>query len=124
MSEFKGQKILVVEDNFMSYKLIEAYFSRINLGLVHASDGISALKLFKEDKDIALVLMDIQLPGMSGLEVTKSIRKFDEKIPIVAATANVFDDDRIACYEAGCTEYITKPIDFPGLFQLLEKHLA
>jgi len=124
MSEFNGQKILVVEDNFMSYKLIEAHFSRKNLGLVHASDGVSALRLFEKEKDIVLVLMDIQLPGMSGLEVTKAIREIDPQIPVIAATANVFDDDKIACFQAGCNEYISKPIDFPGLFRLLEKHLV
>ncbi len=121
---FKGQKILVVEDNFMSYKLIEAHFRKYNLNILHAADGLSALEIFHAENDLALILMDLQLPGMNGLEVTKSIRKLDAVIPIIAATANVFEDDRLACTDAGCNDFITKPINFPGLFRLLEKYLA
>jgi len=123
MKVFGGQKILIVEDNFMSFKLIEAYFRKSNLILIHAKDGLEALSLFKGDPDIEFIIMDIQLPGMSGLEVTKAIREFNTDIPVVAATANVFEDDRIACIEAGCDHYITKPINFPELFDLLEKYL-
>ena len=122
MNDFNGKKILVVEDNYMSYKLLEAHFGRVNLSVIHASDGIQAIDLFREHDDISIILMDIQLPGMSGLEVTKKIRELDQEIPIVAATANVFDDDRIACMEAGCSDYVSKPIDFPGLFEIIVKY--
>jgi two-component system, cell cycle response regulator DivK len=124
MKVYSGQKILVVEDNFMSYKLMEVYFSRVNLTIVHASDGLTALSLFKANPYIELVLMDIQLPGMSGLDVTKNIRKFNQNIPVIATTGNVFDDDRTACMEAGCTYYVTKPINFPELFTILDKYLT
>ncbi len=123
MKVFEGQKILVVEDNFMSFKLIEAYFRRSNLVLIHAKDGLEALSVFKGDPYIELILMDVQLPGMNGLDVTKAIREFNKDIIVIAATANVFEDDKIACIEAGCNHYITKPINFPKLFDLLEKHL-
>jgi CheY-like chemotaxis protein len=123
MKVFEGQKILVVEDNFMSFKLIEAYFRNSNVNLLHAKDGLQALVIYESDPEIKLILMDIQLPGMSGLDVTRSIRKSDTDIPIIAATANVFDDDKIACMDAGCNEYITKPINFTKLFDLLEKYL-
>lgn len=123
MRAFSGQKILVVEDNLMSFKLLEAHLKRSNLNVVHAADGLLAVKLFKSHKDVALIIMDIQLPGMSGLEVTRAIREFDTKVPIIAATANVFDDDKAACLEAGCTEFVTKPINFPILFKLLDERL-
>ncbi|MEX0986786.1 MAG: response regulator [Bacteroidales bacterium] len=124
MQVFSGQKILVVEDNYMSFKLMEAHFVKSNLQILHAADGLSALELFKNNQDIFLILMDIQLPGMNGLEVTKTIRKFNTEIPVIAATANVFEDDRTACMEAGCTDFITKPINFPDLFRLLESKLG
>lgn len=124
MKVYNGQKILLVEDNFMSYKLMEAYFSRVNLEILHASDGLTALSLFKANPDIQLVLMDIQLPGMSGLDVTKNIRKFNQDIPVIATTGNVFEDDRTACMEAGCTYYITKPINFTELFEILDKYIT
>jgi len=114
----------VVEDNFMSYKLLEAHFNRSNLEIVYASDGLQAIELFKSHPDISLILMDIQLPGMSGLEVTKDIRKINTEVPIIAATANVFEDDKAACLEAGCTDFVTKPINFPILFELMDKRLS
>jgi CheY-like chemotaxis protein len=122
--KFKGQLILVVEDNQMSYKLIEAYLRNTNLEILHAIDGPSAIELFHNNPCIDLILMDIQLPGMNGLEVTKYIKKQNADIPVIAATANVFVDDKIACMEAGCDSFITKPLDFQELFNLLEKHLV
>lgn len=124
MKVFNGQKILVVEDNFMSFKLLEAHFMRSNLEIVHASDGLKAIELFKGHPDVQLILMDIQLPGMSGIEVTKAIREVDSEVPIIAATANVFDEDKTACLEAGCNEFVTKPINFQILFELLDKRLS
>ena len=97
MSQFKGEKILVVEDNQISYKLIEAHLKRRNLHLIHAVDGEVAIEKFESNPDIKLVLMDIQLPSISGLEATVEIRKSNQEIPIIATTANVFDEDRLAC---------------------------
>jgi CheY-like chemotaxis protein len=124
MNVYRGQKIMVVEDNFMSYKLMEAHFNRANLTMVHATDGLMAIALFKENPDIQMVLMDIQLPGMNGLEITRLIREINTDIPVIATTGNVFEDDRIACLNAGCNYYITKPIDFTELYRILDKHLT
>ncbi len=121
MNIYNGQKILIVEDNFMSFKLMEAHFKRANLTVLHAEDGLSALNLFKSNPDIDLILMDIQLPGMSGLEITRSIRTINSEVPVIATTGNAFEDDRIACLEAGCTYYFTKPIHFPELYGILNK---
>lgn len=113
----------MVEDNYISFKLIDAYFARSNLVLINAEDGLQALDIFKSDPDIQLIIMDIQLPGLNGLEVTKAIRKFNTHIPIIAATANAFDDDKVACLEAGCNKFITKPINFNELFDLMDLFL-
>lgn len=121
--EFKGQKILVVEDNFISYKLIEAHLQRKNLFLLHAKDGFEAIEFFKKEKDIRLILMDIQLPKIDGLEVTRIIRETDQEVPVIATTANVFDEDRAACIDAGCTAFIAKPINFDELLDLLKEYL-
>ena len=121
--EFTGQKVLVVEDNLMSFKLIEAHLGRKNLQILHAKDGQQAIDLFRSDRDIKIVLMDIQLPKLTGIEVTKLIRETDPDIPILATTANVFDEDRQACEDAGCTNFITKPINFAELLDLLKDYL-
>lgn len=123
MNIYNGQKILVVEDNFMSFKLIEVHFKRSNLGVVHATDGLMALEKFREEDDIRAVLMDIQLPGINGLEVTREIRKMDSDVPVIATTGNVFEDDRLACMDAGCNYFLEKPLDFNVLNDIFEKHL-
>ena len=121
---YNQQKVLIVEDNFMSYKLMEVHFTRANLDLLHASDGLSAMDIFNSNPDIALVLMDIQLPGMSGLDVTKRIREINSDIPVIATTGNVFEDDKTACMEAGCTYYFTKPINFSDIFKVFDKYFS
>jgi len=123
MIEFEGQKLLVVEDNAISYKLIEAHLLRKNLKLVHATDGPEAIEKFKSNSDIELVLMDIQLPSMNGLEVTRFIREIHPDVPIIATTANAYDEDRLACEAAGCTNFVTKPINFSRLLDLLKEYL-
>ena len=121
--DFNGHTILVVEDNLISYKLIEANLSRTNLSLIHASDGKEALDHFANNPGIDLVLMDIQLPVMNGLEVTEQMVQSRPDVPVIATTANTFNDDRQACLNAGCSEYITKPISFDLLFDVLHSHL-
>lgn len=121
--EFEGQIILVVEDNLISYKLIEAHLRRRNLQLIHAKDGQEAVELFRKEADLKLVLMDIQLPKLNGIQVTQIIRESDPDIPIIATTANVFDEDKEACEAAGCTGFVSKPINFPELFELLKEYL-
>ncbi len=123
MNQFKGQKILIVEDNLISYKLVEAHMKGKNLHLVHANDGQQAIEKFEQYPDIDIILMDIQLPNLDGLEVTRKIRKSNKEIPIIATTANVFDEDRIASKEAGCNAFIAKPINFVELFELLNQYL-
>ena len=121
--DFTGFLVLVVEDNTISFKLIEAMLSRVNLTLLHASDGQMAINLCRERADIDIVLMDIQLPILNGLEATRIIREFQPDLPILATTANAFSDDQAACMDAGCTGYVTKPIDFSKLFTLIESIL-
>ncbi|MCF8226645.1 MAG: response regulator [Bacteroidales bacterium] len=118
------QKILIVEDDFMSFKLFKARLHNTGYTLLHASDGLSAIEIFKKDPDISLIIMDLQLPYMNGLEVTREIRKLDENIPVIAATANVSGDGKTAAEKAGCTHYVTKPIDFSVLNDLLKRHLG
>ncbi|MBN2698105.1 MAG: response regulator [Bacteroidales bacterium] len=120
---FNGQLVLVVEDNPISYKLINAMLSRVNLDLIHASDGTSAIRYCQERPDIVMVLMDVQLPVMSGIEATREISRFRPDLPIIATTAFTLPEDRDACMEAGCREYITKPIDFDKLYKLIESIL-
>lgn len=117
------QKILIVEDDIMSFRLFKARLKNENYTLIHAADGKTAIEQFRDIPDIALIIMDLQLPLINGLEVTREIRKMDSQIPVIAATANVSSEDKKASEEAGCTHYITKPINFSILNDLLKRYL-
>ena len=121
--DFQGYLVLVVEDNMISYRLIKTMLAKVNLEFLYASDGKSAVKLCNERPDIDLVLMDIQLPLMSGLDATRAILENRPGLPIIATTANAFHEDYTACMEAGCKGFITKPIAFERLFSLIRSIL-
>jgi len=103
----EGLRILVAEDNDSNYFLVETMLaSHI---LERARNGREAVAMAHSGK-YAVILMDVRMPEMDGLEATRNIRKFDSKTPIVALTANSFDSDREAALEAGCTAYLAKPV--------------
>lgn len=118
-----GTRILVVEDDDFSYQFFKVIFRDRGPELIRAKNGEEALRLFYECNDINLILMDIQLPVIDGYEVTRRIRKSDSDIPIIAQTAFAQDENEIKCLEAGCTAYISKPIDMQKLLGLVAKYL-
>ena len=121
--DFKGRVVLVVEDNEISYKLIAALLSQVNVTLVRAKNGKEAIEKCQDDPRISLVLMDLQLPEIGGLEATRKIVQMCPGLPVIATTANAFDEDEKACLEAGCTGYLSKPIQFRKLFELMQSFL-
>lgn len=118
--DFSGKKVLVVEDTLMSFQLIKTVLTRAHATVVHAPDGSSAIEWCSGDTHFDLVLMDIQMPGINGLEATRAIKELRPDLPVVAATANTFDDEEGACREAGCDGFITKPLKFDRLFRLMQ----
>ena len=114
----KNVNILVAEDNDSNYILVETMLANHNLA--RARNGKDAVKL-AQSKIYDVILMDVRMPEMDGLEATRNIRKFDDKTPIVALTANSFDSDREAALEAGCTAYLAKPVRQKDLTNLLSK---
>ncbi len=115
--------ILIVEDHDDSYRFLERFLSKQGYTVNRAGNGLEAVESARENKNIKLILMDIQLPFMSGYEATKKIREFNHSIPIIAQTGNAFEEDRIKCMEAGCTDFITKPLDAKLLLEIIRKNL-
>lgn len=109
--DWSGKTIMVVEDSQMAYKLIKKLFEDTRAEFVLEMDGIKALERCKNDESIDLVLMDIQLPMMDGYESTRKIKNIKPNLPIIAQTANALSDDREKAINAGCDDYIAKPID-------------
>lgn len=113
--------ILVAEDNESNYLLV-SYLLRSDYNLLWARDGVEALELYKTNK-VDLILMDVRMPRMGGLATTEQIRRTDTKTPIIALTAFAFDSDRAQTLEAGCTDFIAKPINSELLKSKLRKYI-
>ena len=111
--------ILLVEDNEMNRDMLSRRLKRKGFELVYAEDGVAAVENAKQHMP-ALILMDVSLPEMDGLEATKLIKRdpATANIPIIALTAHAMDGDRERCLAAGCNDYDAKPIE---LSRLLEK---
>jgi len=119
------RKILIVEDNEINMKLIRAVLKAKGFILVEARDGEEALKsVVSERPDI--ILMDIQIPKVDGLEVTRRIRDMDDlrDRPIIALTAHAMEGDREKILEAGCDGYIAKPINTRTFIDEIESILS
>ena len=101
-------KILVVDDESRMRKLVRDFLVKKEYEVVEAEDGEVALKIFKEQEDIALVILDVMMPKVDGWQVCKNIRS-ESKIPIIMLTAKAEEDDELLGFELGVDEYISKP---------------
>lgn len=111
--------ILIAEDTDSNYLLVAVVLRR-RYNLLHAMNGEEAIGMFHVHHPDA-ILMDISMPVMDGWEATRIIRQEDKEIPIIALTANAFDSDRLRSLEAGCTDYIAKPVTPIELLNALER---
>ncbi len=114
--------ILVVEDVDTNKIFFDAALRKTNAKILWAKDGKEAIDMYK-DNEIDLVLMDLQLPIMDGYTATREIKKINSKIPIIAQTAHVMSGEREKCIEAGCDDYLAKPIRLQILMETLSKYL-
>lgn len=119
-----GRKILIAEDEAYNYIFLEKLLKNSGTKIFWAKDGNESVEIVKANPDIDLVFMDIKLPGISGLEATRKIRKFNTAVVIIAQTAYAMDEDRQKCLVAGCNDYISKPIEIPKFYGLLSKYLG
>ena len=118
-----GAKILVAEDDYASYLYIQKALEGEGFSFTRTTNGDDTVAAVRKDPGFSLVLMDIKMPGMSGLEATKKIRGFNTSIPIIAQTAYSLAGDRELALEAGCNDYIPKPINKKDLQTLVRKYL-
>lgn len=116
-------KILLAEDSEDNQALFHLFISTTGANVDIASDGIEAVKM-AEEGEYDLILMDMQMPHMDGLQATKVIIAQGNVTPIVALTANAMKEDRDNCQQAGCVGFLTKPIDKDEFYQVLSKYLS
>jgi PAS domain S-box-containing protein len=117
---WSGKTILIVEDDPLSSKFLEAILEDSGAQILLAKDGKEAIDIAKKHESLDMILMDIQLPGMNGNEATIEIRKIRENIPVIAQTAHAMPEDKKKSLEAGCDDYITKPINMDLLLDKIE----
>lgn len=114
--------ILVVEDVDTNKIFFDAALRKTHAKILWAKDGQEAIDMFKQNV-IDLVLMDLQLPIIDGYTATRELKKINKRIPIIAQTAHVMSGEREKCLEAGCDDYLAKPIRLQVLMETLSKFL-
>lgn len=128
-SFLKGHRIMLVEDNELNREIAYELLSEQGLIVDAVENGREALELLKQQPEnfYELIFMDIQMPVMNGYEATRSIRagesSYWKKLPIIAMTANVFQEDERKAAECGMNGYVTKPVDMEIIYSVLEKWL-
>ncbi len=114
--------ILVVEDDETSKELISILIKKMAKEIINVSSGLDAVEVCRNNTDIDLILMDIQLPDMNGYEATRQIREFNKDVIILAQTAYALAGDKEKAIDMGCNDYISKPINKAKLDELIKKH--
>lgn len=115
-------KILIVDDDFVSQQILFLMLQDISSEIFIASNGLDAINLHKEHSNFDLILMDSQMPKMSGIDAIKEIRKFDKNVVIIGQSAFVLKEDIHKIKDAGCNDYISKPINKDELVALISTH--
>ena len=117
-------KILIVDDDETSGKLISIVVADVCRELIKAGDGLEAVEASRMNPDLDLILMDVQLPLLNGYEATRQIRQFNNKVVIISQTAFGLTGDREKSINAGCNDYISKPIKKEILLALIDKYFS
>jgi len=114
--------VLIAEDEEDNFHLLKYIVKDLNLDVIWAKDGREAVS-YCQEKPVCLVLMDIKMPSMDGLDATKEILKINPNIPIIAQTAYTQEDDILKCKQAGCVEFVPKPINLTILRRTISKYI-
>ncbi|WP_281299176.1 PAS domain S-box protein [Flavobacterium limnophilum] len=121
-NEIKDLKVLIVEDDAISKLLITIAIKPFSKEILKVSTGFEAIEACRNNPDIDLVMMDINMPEMGGYEATERIREFNKDLVIIAQTANGMQSDRDEAIAAGCTDYISKPVNIAALGELIHQY--
>jgi CheY-like chemotaxis protein len=122
--DWNDKTILIAEDDYYSFMYLKEILHNTGIKIIHVENGLRAFSECIKSTDIDIVLMDVKMPLINGLESTRLIKKYKPNIIVIAQTAFAMYDDMSRCINAGCDDYITKPIKTEELFSKLEKHFA
>ena len=116
--------VLIAEDDDISFAYLEILLQNEDCKIIRATDGIKTVEAVRNNPDIDLVLMDLKMPVLDGVRATLEIRKFNKEIPIIAQTAYVFESDRLEALNAGCNDYLSKPIRKEPFLRKMNQYLS
>jgi len=122
-ADFSTKKVLVIDDDMRNIFAITVILERKGMEVIYAENGKAGIEKLKGNPDVDMILMDVMMPEMGGIEATQEIRKMEEfkSLPIISLTAKAMKGDREKCLEAGATDYITKPVDTDNLLATMYK---
>lgn len=116
------KKVLVVEDNLINQELLSEILIRLDYAVDVADNGKIAVERVEKEK-YDLILMDLQMPEMDGIEAAQHIREKNKDVPIIAITASLLHSDHNKCSEAGMNGYLTKPYTFDQVKEIVSKYI-
>lgn len=117
-------RLLLAEDDYANAEYVKLVVRHQDIYVIHAKNGAEAVDMFKNNPLVDIVLMDIKMPVMDGYEATREIRKLNNEIPVIALTAFALDGDREKAINAGCTDYLTKPVGKDMLLSVIGSYLV
>ena len=120
---WKGKTILIAEDEEINYLYLETLLQKTGAKILHTWNGEQTVQIVKENPNIDIILMDIKMPILDGFEATKIIKQINPEIIIIAQTAYTLSDDKIKCFDAGCDDYLSKPLRKNLLYQSISNFL-
>ncbi len=121
MTKNKHPKILIVEDDDISSQLMKILLEPLDGEILFSRMGAEAVEICRNHRDIDVILMDIRMPGMSGYEAVRKIREFNQTVYIIAQSAYTLKEDGSKSIQAGCDNFISKPIDGEELIQMVRE---
>ncbi|SRR6056297_653591 len=122
-NNWNDRTILIAEDEDSNFKYLEIALRKSGVNILRANNGNEAIQLVKDHPEIDLILMDIKMPEKNGLEATREIKQINKEIPIIALTAYAMANDREMSLEAGCDDYISKPVRRNRIYSVLSNFL-
>jgi len=121
--DWAGKTILIAEDDESNVLLLKKALEKTNAEIIHAENGKEAVKIFRSNPDIDIILMDIRMPVMDGIEATTQIKGIDKNIPIIVQTAFTMSTEKEKSFKAGCDDYISKPLNIKELYATVCKYI-
>lgn len=121
--DWQDKTILIAEDVYTNYLLLESALKKSGATLLWAKNGQEAVDICLQRDDIDLIMMDLRMPVKNGFLATTEIRAHYPDLPIIAQTSYAMAEDRRRCLDAGCNDYITKPFRLQNLYEIIARYL-